>query len=612
MKRFVYLFQVPRDLPPSLEEAASTDSDVVFLSWREKSADPRSIHYPSSSWTQGRNRLLKEVLGQPYHYFIFGDGDIHLELTPLGKAASPRERNPWRLFERFLLEREPAVGCTSYDWHLTGGALDESEECQTLRFFDAVLNAFHHEALPVLLPYYDLLDEASECYSQNLLCSLAADLYPGHVVQTNQVRVTNLQSQRDWSEFLLSKPEHLYLESLRDTVRTRGFLRQSYGGAAHHPSMGPPRAKRESYARSDEELSRAHRLDHPLWARKRELAALPLSADFFSSDPDTARARQWREKRPFTSTAPAPARRLWQRLKSGAIRRLQRLGLVRPGPFRRMARHAAWVWSQRRARARWREWVRRPGVHFEISERRQVEVLELLAAALNKLRIDSVVYIDVGAACGDVLALLQLRSGLRKTVFSIGIDPIDVTAHRNYSGYVLGAISSGPEDLADFHRYSSSDCSSLRLMNPSNVSHDSADIAKGLYFTPVIVEQLEETLKVPTFRLDTLIRQYGLADEVLHFVKIDAQGSDLDAFLSLGEFTGNCLFLRIETVMPVAGAPVRLLYEGQTTWAEDRATIEAAGFRLLNISHFGVTPEADVTFVNAKLFRELLPTLVGL
>lgn len=65
MKRFVYLFQVPQDLPPSLEAAASAESDIVFLSWRAKSADPRSIHYPSSSWTQGRKRLLTEVMSRP-------------------------------------------------------------------------------------------------------------------------------------------------------------------------------------------------------------------------------------------------------------------------------------------------------------------------------------------------------------------------------------------------------------------------------------------------------------------------------------------------------------------------------------------------------------------
>jgi hypothetical protein len=616
MKRYLYLFQVPQNLPASLEAAASADSDIVFLSWREKSTDPRSIFYPSSSWTQGRNRLLKEVMGRPYHYFIFGDGDVQLELTGPRHAAGPIEQNPWRAFEAFLLEREPAVGFPSYDWHLIGGAHDESAACQTLRYFDALLNAFHHEALPVLLPYYDLLDEASECYSQNLLCSLAAELYPGHAMQTNGVRVINTQALRSDSEFLLSKPENLYLDSLRSPERISKFLRQSYGCSARHPSLGPPLVKKTSYGRKDEELSQIYRLDHPLWARKRELACMPVNAEFFSDAPDTERAQRWRSIRnrgvPPTVTpplAPPSPPSLIRRFKLGSRPLRTRLGLVRSGRLFIFLRKVAEWRSQRQPRTQWRKWLRHPNLHFEIPESRQLEVVKLLAAALNELHVDSVVYVDVGAALGQVRDLFQRKAGLQKGVFSIGIDPIDVRDHWSYNGYVVGAVSSGDEGFAEFFRYSSSDCSSLKRMEPSSISHDPADIAQGKYFTPVVVERLEETLRVPTFRLDTLIRQYGLANEVLHFVKIDAQGSDLNVFLSLGELTRNCLFLRIETVIPRAGAPARLLYEGQTTFAEDRAAIEAAGFRLLNVSHFGVTPEADVTFVNTKLLRELLPHL---
>jgi FkbM family methyltransferase len=453
-----------------------------------------------------------------------------------------------------------------------------------------------------------LLDDASECYSQNLLCSLAADLYPGHAMQTNDVRVINTQALRGDSEFLLSKPENLYLDSLRHPDRISNFLRQSYGVKARHPSLGPPLAKRGSYGRGEEELASIFRLEHPLWVRKRELAAMPANAEFYSDQPDSARAQRWRRKQgPVGEPPPVPP---ITRLRWATQPLRQKLGLGKSGILYRAA--AAPVrWWRARARqqpqARWREWRRHPSLHFETPESRQLEVLELLAAALNELRGESVVFVDVGAALGEVRDLFQSKSGLHKSVFSIGIDPVDVRDHWSYNGYVTGAVSSGPAGTAEFFRYSSSDCSSLKRMEPSSISHDPADIAQGKYFTPVVVERLEETLRVPTFRLDTLVRQYGLAHEVLHFVKIDAQGSDLDVFRSLGELTRNCLFLRIETVIPRAGMPTRLLYEGQTTFAEDRKEIEAAGFRLFNISHFGVTPEADVTFVNLKLLRELLP-----
>jgi len=148
-------------------------------------------------------------------------------------------------------------------------------------------------------------------------------------------------------------------------------------------------------------------------------------------------------------------------------------------------------------------------------------------------------------------------------------------------------------------------------MDPTKVTHDRAEGGSQKYFAPIEIERLEETLRVPAFKLSTIIRQYGLAHDVLHFVKIDAQGSDLDVFRSLGEFTENCLFLQIETVYPEGNAPGVTLYEGQTTFAEDREVIEAAGFRIFNVARFGVTPEADVIFVNLKLFRKLLPHWAG-
>ena len=602
VKRFLYLFQVEQDLPPALEQAAGADGDIVFLSWRARSTDPRSIYYPSSSWTQGRNRLLKEVLGREYLYVIFADDDITLELTSLGAAAAGPRANPWRVFEEFLRSHEPAVGCCAYDWHLTGGWFDPTQDCQTLRFFDAILNAFHRETLDVLLPYYDLLDEKSECYSQNLLCSLASDLYPGHVMQTNRIRVTNTQQRRDYDEFVLCKPEHLYLESLRDVEWAQRFARQSAGETARHPTLGPPLAKIASYALAEAELERHYDLGHPVWTRRRELTTLARQDEFFSEDADSPRARRWRAARKRSAPVPAPpiatarvgllgyaSLREWAHavLQKPAVRSNPLFLIARDlyrsgGRPRAIAGAIRNVRSRVPARAIWQSWYRNTGLVHQIPESRQQEVLELLAFALNQVPEPNVVFVDVGAAGGDVLHRLR-RTSLHKRMFSLGIDPIDLRGHRLYSGFVVAAITDGPERHADFFCDASSDCSSLKRM--------------------------EQTIQVPTFNLSTIIRQYGLGDETLHFVKIDAQGSDLDVFRSLSELSDHCLFLRMETVCPESSVPVPMLDEGQTTFVEDRAVPEAAGFRLFNIARFGSTPEADVTFVNVRLFRELLPNL---
>ena len=629
MKRFVYLFQVEQDLPESLECAAGPDSDIVYLSWRTKSADPRSVHYPSSSWTQGRNRLFKEVCGRDYEYFVFADDDLILELTDVGAASAGAGADPWRVFERFLLEWEPAVGCVSYDWHLTGGVWDGAKECQTLRFFDALLNAFHHEALGCLLPYYDLLDGESETYAQSLLCSLAADLFPGHVMQTNHLRVLNTERRREYGEFALSKPENLYLEALRDPQRVRIFQRQPIAGAARHPTMGPPRAKTETFTFSEEQLATVYDLDHVLWSRRRELRELPVTDAFFSESDESARARRWRAKRKPRVTPPAPSRLdglrshpllrymfrrsgrvgVWIRWMTALFKRVVQLVAARDvAPFVR----AFHRWrGYGRARPIWRAWAAQPDMFYEIPEGRHRELLFLLGAALNQVNQERVVFIDVGAGPGDILQ--GLRQGrLKKPIFSIGIDPVDLRGHRAYSGFVIAAIKSGVEEPRDFYQYSSLDCSSLKRMDTSKVTHDPRERgAEGRYFNAKVIERLEEVLRVPTFNLSTIVRNYGLEDEVLHFVKIDAQGSDLDVFRSLGALAANCLFLQIETVYSELPASEVALYEGQTTFPEDRALIEAAGFRLFNVKRFGATPEADVLFVNTRLFRTTCPALAG-
>ena len=627
MKRFLYLFQVEEDLPSALEQAAGDDSDILFLSWRARSPDPRSIHYPSSSWTQGRNRLLREAIGRDYLYVVFADDDIVLSLTDLGVAAAGPYANPWRVFEQFLLSREPAVGCGMYSWHLCGGWLDAAQDVQTLRFFDAILNAFHREAVDVLLPYYDLLDEQTECYSQNLLCSLAADLFPGHVIQTNRVRVANTQRRRVDTELLVCKPDHLYLESLRDTVWRRRFARQSIGESARHPTMGPPRAKPASYAIAEDELASHYDLRHALWTRRRELLALPRDDEFYSDHADSPRARRWREVQQRRAQAAAlaapspvaPRRPIeiaeWTRamLNRPTVRSSLLFQVAREVYRGRTQSNAmASVWralqSRRRARALWKSWYRDARCVYEIPESRQQEVLELLAVALNSLPGSGVVFIDVGAGRGDVRHRLVAAS-LHKRLFSVGIDPIDVRAHLLYAGYVQAAITDGPEGYADFYCYGSSDCSSLKRLNAAKVTHDPSQGGDRLYYSPAPIERLEHTVTVPTFNLSTIVRQYGLADDVLHFLKIDAQGSDLDAFRSLGSLSERCLFVRTETVLAAKDGTVSTLYDGQSSFAEDRAVFEEAGFRLFNVARFDTTPEADVTFVNVQLFRELLPQL---
>jgi hypothetical protein len=484
-KRFVYLFQTPRDLPAHLEEAASDDSDVLFLSWQEPSSDPRSVYYPSSSWTQGRNRLYKAVQDRGYQYFVFCDSDIRLRVNGGANAGE----NPWRMFEAFLTKWRPALGTPHYDWHLSG-FLDLSRECQTIRFPDAILNAIHREAAAALLPYLDLLDEWSICYPQVIVAAIATDLYRGHVLQDNRLVVDNLGHVRTQdAESLLSRPEDLYLESRRDRSTEETFLRWP-AIALLMPEAGVPSLKTGSYELSETELARLYDLGHPVWTRRRELLALREDDTFFSSRSDTARAERWRGRQGKRGAShPLSARLAW-RMEAW----LARIGLARGGRAHALITTALTVLRRRpmasQYRAMWRRWWRTPGLTFDASSAPRVDAVELLASALHDARADRVVVVEAGVARGELTQRLRACWSSTTPLFPIGI-ATDPAAHRVFPGFVAAP----PVD--------------------------------------------------PRASLSIVTAQYGLAGHTLHVIRVTSTAeSVLDARRYLGETADRCLFLQ--------------------------------------------------------------------
>jgi hypothetical protein len=251
-----------------------------------------------------------------------------------------------------------------------------------------------------------------------------------------------------------------------------------------------------------------------------------------------------------------------------------------------------------------RQWQSTPDLAFTVTH--PSHLLTWIVAALNRLGPDRVVFMDVGAARGDVLDAFTRDAGLVPPVYSVGIDPVDVRAADDYSRFIRAAVSTAAEGPVPFFLQESSDCSSLKRIIPSRVVYDRSLVDGTRYYAGLPIHRTLETLVVSSTRLSTIIQQCDLADEVVHFLKIDAQGADLDVFLSLDTFTRRCLFVQMETVYSdTPNDQERCLYEGQTTFVEDRAALEAAGFRLLAVYPFVVTPEADVLFVNMPLFEQL-------
>jgi hypothetical protein len=85
-------------------------------------------------------------------YYIFMDGDLELiEAANFGRNTG----DPFQTFEAYLLAWEPAVGfpgsATSVD--NVHAAADGLREVDLAYNFDAILTAFHRDAVDFLLPY---------------------------------------------------------------------------------------------------------------------------------------------------------------------------------------------------------------------------------------------------------------------------------------------------------------------------------------------------------------------------------------------------------------------------------------------------------------------------
>lgn len=624
MKRFLYLIQGKGEPSENLSKLYGEDNDIIFLSWGKPAKG--SIFFPFSTWTEGRNRLYQETLDKDYLYYIFMDEDVYLKTTDVCKKP---DKNPWRIFEEYLLEYEPAVGTPFFFWHKRSMA-----EIDTIFSFDLIVNAIHKEALPILLPYYDSDDEESWWYSGLYLVHLASLIYPSHTLQFNAITSVNVSKgdnphkdntlyphAQDWNKVNFAVKSFIVGEGLKKRF-------------CPHPasiklSNGEVRKKDKSYNHTREDLARLFDLNAPFWRRKFELTENiaskkthavskkklpylgeylnrrfgPTIASFFISQ--SIILSQIKKRIVFFLCKEAYMEKVCEKHKYSKIFwRYFSIPIC-------LARKCKSVITELYKKCLWFLWIHSTHLMFNFPERRQLESFRAVGYFLNRLETDTINIIDVGCGIGDFLDVFTNGSPICKKVFSIGIDPlIDTMKSKHflrekldvYSVALDLAITDRPEGVYDYYNYGMDyACSSLTKMRVENITHDKTENGKKIFY-PWLMEEFKGIKSVKAVRLSTIMKQYKLENEIIHFLKVDTQGTDLNVFLSLGKYIRNCLFVQIETI---DCHPDKILYEGQATLNEARPIIENFGFRIFNIARFPYGPEADVIFVNKKLFNQL-------
>ncbi len=191
------------------------------------------------------------------------------------------------------------------------------------------------------------------------------------------------------------------------------------------------------------------------------------------------------------------------------------------------------------------------------------------------------VWIDVGAHRGET-TFEQARSNPDLIVYAFEPD-VSVASHRyalldNF--IVIPMAVSDRDGFRQFHVNSNDRTSSLLPLD-----HNAMQGWRGVSKLRTV-----QRLTVPTIRLDSFLNAMRI--ESVEYLKIDAQGHDLEVVRSLGDRIGDVAELRVE-----ACATAQPMYSGAHNSVNNIiAFMQAQGFELLENSPETLGQEANLVF----------------
>ena len=211
--------------------------------------------------------------------------------------------------------------------------------------------------------------------------------------------------------------------------------------------------------------------------------------------------------------------------------------------------------------------------------------------------------IDVGCAIGDFNRLLNHPN---KNI--IGIDPLidkylkrDYNIIHTYNKIFTNAIDIDESDKI-FNVTTSLDTSSLQEFDSITTDIDISNTGNHFYIPNNILEfmtNIDEKIIVKTKTLNSVIKESNLTNSIIHILKVDAQGNDLNVIKSGYLYIKNVLFIVIESVYDTSG----LLYKNSTKFSEDYNYMKSLGFEIL-IQETLLKDDCDCLYYNTNLIRD--------
>ena len=230
----------------------------------------------------------------------------------------------------------------------------------------------------------------------------------------------------------------------------------------------------------------------------------------------------------------------------------------------------------------------------DITSQSIFKIAEFLNVVLRKFQ--KINCIDVGCAIGDFRNLIT-----HANVFSIGIDPL-IEQYKHWHNHL--------NKFTILHNVAIDNVSGKKMFNITN-SRDTSSLFEfntelttsecnltHFYIPPSVIHQITtiiEQKEVETQPLKTIIEK-DLKNEIIHILKIDAQGNDLNVIKSAGNLLTNVMFI----VMESNSDTTTTLYKNSTHFAEDYSYLKSRDFELITKETL-LRDDMDCLYYNTKL-----------
>jgi hypothetical protein len=174
-----------------------------------------------------------------------------------------------------------------------------------------------------------------------------------------------------------------------------------------------------------------------------------------------------------------------------------------------------------------------------------MKINEVVFDALSDVKKINI--IDIGCARGGLISEVVLPNRNLESVYSVGIDPLNHGVKSLYNHFVqvgIDDIFPSKFKLKRFYVNSDDQASSLLKMNYENITENLSDVSR-IYVPWASKLRVRVVIPIIVVNLESIIRKYfSLAP--IHFIKIDAEGNDLNVIKSQS-FRNRPLFISAET-----------------------------------------------------------------